>query len=331
MNPDRPLVSVIVCVYNAGGYLRASVESVLAQTYSRIEVLIIDDGSTDGCMDSIANLSDPRIRRFHQANAGKPAALNVGLSQARGAFYAIHDADDLSDGRRIERQADYLLAHPQVGGVFCGHDLIIRDRRLAPYAGGKSAAQCRADIASFRMPAHDPTGMYRMSMVSNLRYDESLPIVEGYDYILRVGEQFPLAVLGECLYSYRIHPESVTKRDPARRDRLVVELMRRACVRRGLEPRQAIPHVFGEGVSWVPSSDNNLAAHFIESACELRSNRRRLAALRVGLSCAALRPTAPHHWKALAYALLPELAVRRIRSRRMTPVPADVIPALQHP
>jgi glycosyltransferase involved in cell wall biosynthesis len=280
-----------------------------------LEILIIDDGSTDGGMDSIGDLNDRRIRIFRQQNRGKPAALNVGLDHATGDFCAVHDADDLSDPQRIEMQVQCMRDNPDVAAVYCGHDLILNDRRIAPYAPARDRAQCRAKIDTFLMPAHDPTGMYRMSMVRSMRYDESLPIVEGYDYILRVGERYPMLVLDQCLYGYRVHAESVTRRDPTRRDRLVVELMRRACERRRVDPKLALPHVFGDGVSWTPSDDNNLAAHFLESACDLRRRGRMFAALSVGWRCALLRPRSARYWKPLVCAALPVNLVRRARAR----------------
>src|ERR1700733_3555257 len=101
---NNPLVSVIMCVYNAGSYLLPAVQSVLAQTYQTIELLIVDDGSTDGCMECIQKIEDPRIRIIRQKNKGKPAAMNVALAEMRGEFYALNDADDLSHPRRIELQ-----------------------------------------------------------------------------------------------------------------------------------------------------------------------------------------------------------------------------------
>jgi len=75
----KPLVSVLISVYNAGEYLRSSVQSILSQSYSNLEILIINDGSTDGCMDSMADLEDSRIRIITQKNAGKAVALNRAL------------------------------------------------------------------------------------------------------------------------------------------------------------------------------------------------------------------------------------------------------------
>src|SRR5690606_25195403 len=114
------------------------------------------------------------------------------------------------------------------------HDLILNERHIAPTFREKSIEACRKDIDNMAMPAHHPTAMYRMSAVSQMTYDVSLPIVEGYDYILRVGEMHPLKVIGKCLYSYRVHANSVTRQDPTRRDTLVAEAQRKACLRRGL-------------------------------------------------------------------------------------------------
>src|SRR5262245_43772835 len=99
---NEPLISVIMPVYNAGEYLRPAVESILAQSYRNWELIIIDDGSTDGCLARLDDVRDPRIQRFSQENAGKPVAMNRGLTVARGAFYALQDADDLSHPSRLE-------------------------------------------------------------------------------------------------------------------------------------------------------------------------------------------------------------------------------------
>jgi glycosyltransferase involved in cell wall biosynthesis len=314
-NSMNPLVSVIVCVYNAGGYLRESLQSVLNQTYSPMEIIVVDDGSTDQCMDSIRDICDSRVRVITQKNLGKPAALNAGIAVARGEFYAVHDADDISDPTRIAAQATCLMQNPDVAAVFCGNDLIVNNRRMAPIARAKTRRQCQADIAAFHMPAHDPTGMYRLSMVRSFAYDISLPIVEGYDHILRVGEKYPMLVIGQCLYGYRIHPDSVTRKDPGKRNRLVEDLLRRACNRRGVDPMVAFPHVFSPGAAPTIPDDNNFAVNFIESVMDLLDRGHRLGAIVTGARCAMLRPMSPHYYKALIYAILPGAAVAWIRSR----------------
>ena len=74
---ESGLVTVVICVYNAGAFLRPSVESILSQTYQNLEVILVDDGSTDGCFSAINDLSDPRMRILRQENRGKPAAAQL--------------------------------------------------------------------------------------------------------------------------------------------------------------------------------------------------------------------------------------------------------------
>ena len=313
----QPLVTIIMCVYNAGTYLRPALESVLGQTHQNLEILVIDDGSTDGCMSSITDLADARIRVFRQTNQGKPAALNVALQQLQGEFYAIADADDLSYPSRIERQLEVMRRHPDVAAVYSGYDLLVEGRRVAPLAEEKDQARCRHDIDHFVMPSHDPTGLYRVSAVQGIAYDPSLPVGQGYDYILRVGEQHAMWVVGECLYGYRIHGQSITKRNPEQRNRLVLEVIRRACERRGLRFEQLFPATAnGPTPRTQRNADNNLAAHFMDSVCWQRRRGSVAAAVTTGLQCVGLYPTDPHYWKALVYALLPQATVRRIRRAR---------------
>ena len=311
----HPLVSVVTCVYNAGEYLRPSLLSIINQTYRNLDILIIDDGSTDGCLESVRDLlADGRVRVFRQANATKPVALNRALDQVRGEFYAIHDADDISYSTRIESQLHALLDRPWLAAVFCGHELVINGRSVAPAFAPKSEAECERAVNAMHMPALDPTGMYRMSLVGHLRYDASLPIVEGFDYILRMGERYPMMVLGECLYGYRIHRNSVTRRDPMQREQFVAEALRRACDRRGLDYTQVFPDAPGGARrSQARLRDNNIAAHFIASVLDQSRARHRLAALRTGFECARLQPLDPHYYKALVYALISPNAVDVVR------------------
>jgi glycosyltransferase involved in cell wall biosynthesis len=296
------LVSVIVCVFNAGEYLRPAINSVLRQTYTSIEIVIVDDGSTDGCIATLEDLNDPRIRIFRQDNAGKPAALNHALQHARGAYYAIQDADDISHPKRIEEQVNCLRANPRLAAVFCGHELMLGAESMAPVAEEKDEAACAADIASFRMPAHDPTGMYRMRLVGHLRYDSELPIVEGLDYILRVGEMYPMRVVGKCLYSYRIHPESVTKKNPARRDCLVAAALAKARLRRG----STAPDPVGrDPISSNAKADNDIVSHFIASVVSLKRHRSPIHSMLTALRCAEMHPIDTYYYKPLAFAVVP--------------------------
>jgi len=115
----KPLVSIIVAVYNGEKYLSEAIESVLAQTYAPIELVVVDDGSQDGT-EQIAQKYGSSICYFLQTNQGQPAAQNQGLRMANGAYIAFLDADDLYMPDKIALQVDYLEAAPQIDFVF-GH------------------------------------------------------------------------------------------------------------------------------------------------------------------------------------------------------------------
>ena len=301
----------MICAFDAGEHLRPSVESALAQTHAELEVMVVDDGSRDGSVDAIADLErDPRLRVLRQPrNEGKSAALNRALDELGGEFYAIQDADDLSAPTRIERQLRPFLADPGLAAVLCGHELILDGRRVAPTFPAKDPERCRRDVAAMRMPAHDPTAMYRVSAVRGLRYDVGLVLNEGLDYILQVGEAHPIATLGECLYAYRVNPGSITRRRFDERATSLDRVRRRAHARRGLAPP---PQAAPPGPPRARDRDNNLAAFFIDSALDLRRLGRRADALRTGIACSRLHPADPHYHKALAYSLAPAPLVRRL-------------------
>lgn len=311
----QPLVSIIMCAYNPGEYLIPAVQSALAQTYERIELLVIDDGSTDGSVEAARQkFDDERIRWFRQANAGKPASMNFAIEQAHGEFYALQDADDLSHPTRIAALVEAMQAEPECAAMFSGHELILDGRHVAPTSRAKSSADCRGEIERMRMPAHDPTAMYRLSMVRDLRYEPDLRQGEGYDYILRVGEQFPVQVLGQCLYSYRVHWSSLTRSDPDGRQQFVWEVIRRACKRRSVD--------FDEWFASRPKRraqskksqrDNGLAAHFLISVQDQQNRGERLAAIRTGLQCARLHPFDWQYLKAALYAFSPAWVRSRVK------------------
>ena len=311
-----PLVSIVTCVYNAGDYLRPSILSIVNQTYRNLDIVIVDDGSTDGCLDTITDLlGDPRIRVFRQANATRPVALNRALDLAQGEFYAIQDADDISKPTRIQKQVEAMLSRPDLAAVFCGYWLHMSGRNMAPQFASKGEAECKADIDAFRVPSHDATGLYRMSLIGNMRYDASLPFVEAVDYILRIGESHPMIVLGDCLYGYRMHSSSLTQSDPHRRDQMVSTMLKRASDRRG----QAYDVAFPEGRQRKYRSknslrDNDIASLFVSSVVSQRQANRRRGAVRTGLQCARLHPFDPYYYKALVSAVVPAGLLRIIRS-----------------
>lgn len=304
-----PDVSVILPVYNGGIYLKPALFSILNQSYRNLEVLLVDDGSTDGSVDGLQDIPDERIRLFKQANAGKSVALNHAINHARGKYYAIQDGDDISHPERIERQVHYLEANNEIAGLFCGHNLIIGNRRYAPLSRFKGPLECRKDIERMAMPAHDPTAMYRMSIVREIEYDPKLWIGEGLDYILRIGERYPLAVLGKCLYAYRINPYSLSRHDNTWRLQMIRNVIEKTARRRGiLMPDQ--PH------SSTRRHLHGVVSHFMDSVLDQKKKGRFPEALKTAVEGICLEPGNPSFYKPLVYALTPSAVVDAYRRRK---------------
>ncbi len=314
----KPLVSVLIPVYNAGDYLRPSVQSIISQTYFNLEILIINDGSTDGCMDSIADLNDSRIHVITQKNAGKAEALNHALPELSGTFYAIQDADDVSYPHRIERQVECMLENPKLAAVFTGHDIILGRQHIAPTFSGKSTNECRDGIEQFRMPAHDATPMFRVSLVQKFCYEPSLRIGQGFDYILRVGEHHPMLVLGECLYSYRVHFDSTISKNVLQRKQMIRNVLECACERRGLNPSDYLP-VDSKRISRFQhrERETHIVPHFMESVLDLRRANRNREALKTAFVCLRSHPCDPYYYKPLVYFLAPLMLINYYRSTKV--------------
>ncbi|MEI7983879.1 MAG: glycosyltransferase family A protein [Bacteroidota bacterium] len=112
MMGSPPTLSVLMPVYNGRDYLRAAIDSILAQTYRDFELIIVNDGSTDDSQAIIEQYHDPRIVSLVQVNQGVARSLNNGLEVARGRYVRRHDADDISDPGSFQVQVNFLEEHP---------------------------------------------------------------------------------------------------------------------------------------------------------------------------------------------------------------------------
>ena len=128
-NISRPLVSVILPVYNGAVYLREAIESILDQSYANFELIIINDGSRDDSERIIKSIPDARIRYYCQENQGLPATLNRGIELSRGEFIARQDQDDISFPQRLERQVEFLETHPRCGMLGTWAEIWVNDVR----------------------------------------------------------------------------------------------------------------------------------------------------------------------------------------------------------
>jgi glycosyltransferase involved in cell wall biosynthesis len=310
------LVSVLMPVYNAGEFLRPALQSIVGQTYKNIEVIIVDDGSTDGCIDTISDLvkGNENVKLISKENGGKSSALNIALDQASGDFYVIQDSDDLSYPYRIERQLKCMQDNPELAAVFVGHDLILNGKRFAPKFEQKSVEDCKEQSKLLQMPGHDAVLMCRMSMVGDMRYDEQLRIGQGVEYVSRICWDHPVMKMGQCLYTYRINYDSAIRKDPNKTIEQINLAFKKICQRRGLdyEKYKARP-ISQSRIFKHRYFDTHIIPHSMDSVIQLRENGNYREAFRTGMICLGIRLFDPFYYKPLMYCLLPLFVIRKYR------------------
>lgn len=204
-------VSVVMSVYNADRYVKGSVESILGQTFSDLEFIIINDGSTDGSGEILSSFHDPRIKLIHQKNQGLIRSLNTGVRMARGEYIARQDADDLSLPERIEKQVAFLDTHKNVAlvGTASVH-MTEYGKDVKVYRLPLSDEEIKKALINNDIPINHGSMMCRRKVIEEAGcYREKLDLVEDYDLYFRIGENHVMANLEEPLYKSRVHSSSV--------------------------------------------------------------------------------------------------------------------------
>ena len=213
-----PLVSVIIPAYNAERYIAEAIDSVLGQTYSSREIIVVDDGSTDRTAEIVAGYAQT-VRLIQQQNRGPAAARNTGIREAHGEFVSFLDADDIWTRENLELQIAFLRRHPDhvlsYGWVRFFSDRPAGDLfETVPCPDKRPTGDVWANLIRDTIWA-TCAAVLRTSALSQVGvFDEALPIGEDYDLWLR------LAAHGKCGYvpymvaGVRLHPESTTKTSP---------------------------------------------------------------------------------------------------------------------
>lgn len=221
----EPRITVLMTLYNKGPFVTEAVASVLASTFTDFELLVVDDASTDDGPERVQAITDPRIRIMrHGTNSGRARNANRGFAAARGEYIAILDADDRMSERRLEKQAAFLDAHPEVGA--CGTCAQLMGERGHVVCWPATDAEARG-LLLFEDPMLYGTMMIRRSLLEEhaLRCPEHWD-GPGMDYLflLDVAACTKLANLQEPLTSYRLGPNNFRHgRDSAADSARIVE------------------------------------------------------------------------------------------------------------
>lgn len=229
-----PLVSVIIPCYNSAAHITDAINSVFAQDYPNIEVIVVDDGSTDNSIDILRQFGD-KIVVQQQANQGPAAARNAGMRLAKGEFIAFIDSDDLWLPGKLTAQISYLQQHPKVGLCYCGwailHDGTSLEQIAAQLADAPKAETLENAYYSGWLylkllkesVIHTITAVIRKDVIDTIgMFNTDYRIGEDHDLWLRISQQYQMVKLSHTYAVYRDNPQSTTKKVHAKNFSLLV-------------------------------------------------------------------------------------------------------------
>jgi len=226
-NVTNPEISVVLPVYNGEKYLVEAIDSILAQTFTNFELIMIDDGSTDGSQQILREYKrrDSRVRVIVRENRGLATTLNDSIEMAGGAWIARMDQDDISLPHRFEKQLQWL---EKTGADIAGswaQRFGTSDKRTVRLRQTDEAIKMEMLFCS---PFAHPSVMMRTALVKQLRYDKAWEKAEDYDLWERAAEaSWRMTNVPEVLLLYRVHGSQISTTTSARQQQLTLQIQRR--------------------------------------------------------------------------------------------------------
>lgn len=292
-----PLVSVVMPAFNAEQYVGEAIESILCQTLSDFEFIIIDDGSTDNTEKVLTEYEtrDTRIQVLRQRNSGVAASMNLGCSLTKGKYIARMDADDLSHPRRLSRQVEFLEKHPDIG--LCGtwmHSFQGTEKTLNRYPSDPDIAK---SMLPFQLPVDGGSIMlarqtYLQSGVVN---NPDVGATDDYLFVVECSKYFRFASVPEPLYFYRIHPAQVTRREGDRQNKFARQIRLMQLEELGLKPTKAELDIHEAISEWRLAGDKDV----IQAAEDWLMKLKRANALQAQYPEAAFSQVLGSYWLGL--------------------------------
>lgn len=241
MKHKQPLVTIIMTAYNEALFIEEALTSLMRQTYRRLEIIVVDDGSTDKTMQIIKKLQkqDRRIRTYQtRKNQGPSLASNLGLKYARGKYIARLDADDVAMPERIYKQVKFLETHPDV--VMVGSNCELIDMRGMKLADKFYPTTHKAIYeALFTMnPLLHPASMINRQLLprKTFTYHNHSILAHDLELIFELSQYGKLANLPEALISYRQHRDSLSHLNPKRTFKATIAIRHKALGAYGYKP-----------------------------------------------------------------------------------------------
>ncbi|MCM8775444.1 MAG: glycosyltransferase [Candidatus Omnitrophica bacterium] len=205
-------VSIIIPTYNRKHLVSDAIESVLAQTYKDYEIIVVDDGSTDGTEEMIRSKYGDRLHYIRQTNQGISAARNAGIRSAKGDFIAFLDSDDMWLPEKLEKQITYLDQHSNLGFLCTRFKAYSIHNKDAVRFGPEGFSTKFAELLMSDNFIPTSTVMVRRAVLDDVGlFDPDIPTYEDFDLWLRIAKKYPFDCLQDILTIYREHPQNTGK------------------------------------------------------------------------------------------------------------------------
>lgn len=211
MKNTNPKVSVVMPVFNREKYVADAANSILTQTFTDFEFIIVDDGSTDSTPQIIESFRDQRIKIvLNKTNKGNYAARNEGMRLASGRYICVMDSDDIALPGRIQKQFEFMETYYEYG-LCGGFAQVLNSNEII--TAPKDYDEIKVWSLSNIMFRH-PTVFIRRELLKkyNLKYDASFRYAGDYDFLVKAMHLFPVTNIQEVLLNYRRHPEQISSK-----------------------------------------------------------------------------------------------------------------------
>ncbi|HLP51911.1 MAG TPA: glycosyltransferase family 2 protein [Chitinophagales bacterium] len=232
---SAPAISVLMPVYNGASYLATAIDSILNQTFTDFELLLINDGSTDSSENIIHSYADPRIRYIkNETNIRLIATLNKGIELCRGKYIVRMDADDISELNRLQLQYDFMESHP--GIALCGSwfKMFGEQNNIIKYTGTHDAIRMKM---LYQCHFCHPSVIIRTAMIKTIepKFDAAFIHAEDYEFFARITEKFETANIQRVLLNYRFHAGSVSTQNKSTQVSNSVIIKKRMFAKMGID------------------------------------------------------------------------------------------------
>lgn len=202
------MVSVIIPTYNRASLIEQSVRSVLNQTYKDLELIVVDDGSTDDTEQVLKSIADPRLVYIKQKNAGACAARNNGIDHSKGEYIAFHDSDDVWHLDKLKKQIK-ILKETDADLVFCCMNKIEDGKKIGLIGDRFSVGFLSASELPFGISTQ--TLCAKSKVFKTVQFDERMPRIQDFEILLRISKKFKMYYLKEPLVDYSMQSDSISK------------------------------------------------------------------------------------------------------------------------